>query len=107
MSLNQPELLKIVNRWDEREDDFVEDKENSDDIEIVERVQANPKKKKKITRKPSKCLPSKVSGQSKTNGKNVERKTNVISKNKKKKNPYTWNYGHRKPFSIHLFSWRN
>lgn len=96
MSLSQSELLEIVDRWDESEDDFVEDDDDDSDYNpVVERVRGNPKQKKKIIKKPNKKL-----SQRKVIGKNIKGKgKNGISKKKKKKQ-YFFSYGHKKPFSI-------
>lgn len=103
MSLSKSKLLKIVDHWDESEDDFVENEDDDSDYSpIVKRVRVNPKNKKKTVKIQK---PKKKSRESKTLGKNAKGKRNRISKRKKKikkkkKSKYLWSYGHMKRFSI-------
>lgn len=101
MPLRKSKLLKIVDGWDESEDDFIEneDDDDSDYNPTVTRVKGKPKKKIKSKKKPCK---TKAARQKRKKDNVKSSKKSKKKKNKKKKKPVwpVWNFPHSKSFYV-------
>lgn len=101
MALTELNLLKIVDGWDESEDDFFEndDDDDTDYDPIVESGREKPIKKTKIkpNKKPSKGRGKGTRKKPKKNNKKISKR---IASKRKKNNPVLWRFPHSKSFSV-------